>query len=157
MTGLIDYRYDECGLDNVILKNFRVCTDDAGEEVVTIPNVNLLHKVLTCVVASKPSGLQPKEIRFLRTELGLTQAQLAALVGRDAQTIGRWERGETAPEQSHEMVIRMRALEQLGEAELPSIEELARRTVKSSVEPPFLIDARDPAHYRPMDAEPIAA
>jgi DNA-binding transcriptional regulator YiaG len=154
MKEVIDYRYDECGLDNVILKNFTVHTDDAGERVVSIPYVNLLHKVLTCVIASKGTGLQPKEISFLRTEMGLTQAQLAALVGKDAQTVGRWERGETAPEQSHEMIIRMRALEHIGD-ELPSIEELARRTVKASVEPPVLIDAQDPEHYRVL--EPIAA
>lgn len=148
MTRFIDYRYDECGLDNVILKDFRTVTDDAGEEVVMIPNINLLHRVLVRAVASKDSGLQPKEIRFLRTELGLTQAQLAALVGRDAQTVGRWERGENPLDQTAEMVIRKHALEHAEGDDGLTMEELARLTVTSATQRPFLIDARDPAHYK---------
>jgi DNA-binding transcriptional regulator YiaG len=148
MTRIIDYRYDECGLDNVILKDFRIVTDDAGEEVVMIPNINLLHRVLVRAVASKDSGLQPKEIRFLRTELGLTQAELAALVGRDAQTVGRWERGEHPLDQTAEMVIRKHALEHADGDDGLTMEELARLTVKSATQRPFLIDARDPAHYK---------
>jgi len=150
MTRLIDYRYDESGLDNVILKGLRVVIDDDGEEVVTIPNINLLHRVLASLVASKETGLQPKELRFLRTELGLTQAELADRVGKDAQTIGRWERGETPIEKSAEMVIRARALE-YGDAgcALP-MDELARRSIRAAVQPPFVIDASDPTDYRPM-------
>ncbi len=75
MTRLIDHRYDECGLDNVILKGLPVVVDDDGEEVITIPNVNMLHRVLAATVASKETGLQPKELRFLRTELGLNSSR----------------------------------------------------------------------------------
>jgi len=151
MNRVVDYRYDECGLDNVILHDFTVCTDDAGEETVMIPHINELHRLLTQIVATKDSGLLPKEIRFLRTEMGLTQAQLATVVGKDAQTVGRWERGETAPEQSAEMVIRILALEHAG-ATVPPMDELARSTVMSSVEQPFRIDASNPEHYRPLAA-----
>jgi len=148
MTRIIDYRYDECGLDNVILKDFRIVTDDAGEEVVMIPNIGLLHRVLARAVASKESGLQPKEIRFLRTELGMTQAELAAIVGRDTQTIGRWERGESPVEQTAEMVIRKHALEHAEGDDGLTMEALSRLTVQSATNKPFLIDASDPAHYK---------
>jgi len=151
MTRIIDYRYDECGLDNVILKGLRVITDDAGEECVRIPNINLLHCVLTATVAAKESGLSPKEIRFLRTELGLTQAQLAELVGKDAQTVGRWERNETPIEQTAEMVLRMLAFER-AEKGVPAVNDLARWTIKAAASPPFVIDANDPDHYRPLAA-----
>lgn len=152
MTRIIDYRYDECGLDNVILKGLRVVTDDAGEDAVRIPNVNMLHCVLTAQVASKETGLTPKEIRFLRTELGLTQAQLAELVGKDAQTVGRWERGETPMEQTAEMIIRLHALQLARAGAIPTMNDLARWTIKSANNPPFLIDAQDPDHYRPLAA-----
>ena len=33
----IDYRYDECGLDNVILSGLTVVKDDDGDDVITIP------------------------------------------------------------------------------------------------------------------------
>ena len=154
MTRVIDYRYDECGLENVILKDFRMMTDDTGEEVVLIPNVNLLHAVLMRLVASKESGLHPKEIRFLRTELGLTQAELALLVGRDAQTIGRWERGEHPMDQTAEMVIRKHALEHAHGDDGLTMEELAKRTTRTAVQRPLVIDAKDPSVYRPL---PLAA
>jgi len=150
MTKFVEYRYDECGLDNVILRGLPVVTDDEGDEVVTIPNVNLLHRVLMAAVASKETGLQPKELRFLRTELGFTQAELADRVGKDAQTIGRWERGETPIEKTAEMVIRARALETARVDEFLPMDELARRSVQSAVQLPFLIDASDPNDYRPV-------
>lgn len=142
----INYRYDECGLDNVILEDFPVQMDDAGDEVITIPNVNLLHQVLVYAVANKEGGLNPKEIRFLRSEMGMSQAELAKLIGRDGQTIGRWERGETNIDQTAEMVLRLKAIEFTGEDGV-TIEELARRTVYSAVQQPIVIDAADPTNY----------
>jgi DNA-binding transcriptional regulator YiaG len=144
-------RYDECGLDNVVLQGLPACKDDHGEDVITIPNVNLLHKVLAAAVAAKPTGLVGKEIRFLRTEMGMTQAELGALVGRDAQTVGRWERGEHPIEQAFEMILRARALESVEQQTL-SMLELARKSVPSATEPPYLIDASDPKHYRAIAA-----
>ena len=152
MSKLIDYRYDECGLDNVILKNLPVCIDDDGDEVVMIPNVNILHQSLLVQVAGKESGLLPKEIRFLRTEMGLTQAQLGQLVGRDGQSVGRWERGEAPIEQAHEMIVRQAALEHTKQA-ITSMMELATRTMPAAIERPYLIDASDPANYPVLEAE----
>jgi DNA-binding transcriptional regulator YiaG len=148
----IDYRYDACGLDNVILKGLRVLQADDGEHVVTIQNIGLLHRVLTAAVASKEGGLQPKELRFLRTEMGLTQAQLAGIVGKDVQAVGRWERGENPIDTSAEIVIRARALQHVTSTPLPPMEELAKWTIKIANERPFMIDAADPAHYQPLAA-----
>lgn len=150
MTSMtIDFRYTASGLDNVVLKGLPVQTDDAGEQIVAIPQINRLHKLLTHAVASKGTGLQPKEIRFLRTELGMTQAALARVVGKDAQTIGRWERGETAPDQSEEMVIRTLALQTAdGVSATPLMYELASKTTRSADDQPFIVDASDPSDYR---------
>jgi transcriptional regulator with XRE-family HTH domain len=148
----MDYRYDACGLDNVILKGLPVVQDDDGEEMITIQNVGLLHRVLIIKLASKDTGLLPKELRFIRTEMGLTQAELAAEVGREVQAIGRWERGENPIDTTAEIVIRARALQTVAE-DLPLIAELAKKTVLAASEPPILIDASDPADYRPMMLE----
>ncbi len=149
----VDYRYDECGLDNVILQGLQTTVDDAGDTVINIQKVNPLHRVITHVVASKPTGLLPKEIRFLRTELGLTQAELGRLVGKDPQTVGRWERGETSPDQTEEMVIRAHALQTTADLRaVPTMIELAEMTVKSAATAPFLIDASDPNNYQPLAA-----
>jgi len=45
----------------------------------------------------KAARFSPTLIRKLRTRLGLTQAQLAALVGVSAGAVTAWERGGSAP------------------------------------------------------------
>lgn len=150
--NIIDYRYDECGLDNVILKGLRVMKADDGEEVITIPNIGQLHRVLTLAVACKEGGLEPKELRFLRTEMGLTQAQLAALVGKEVQAIARWEKGANPTDKSAEIVIRARAMQQAAESALPPMEQLAEWTMSTAEERPFLIDARNPDQYERIAA-----
>lgn len=142
----IDYRYDECGLDNVILEGFPVQIDDDGDEVITVPDIHVLHRVLAYAVATKEGGLNPSEIRFLRTEMGLSQAELANVVGCDGQTVGRWERAETPISQPAEMVLRVLAIEHAEGDDLP-IEEIARRTVYSAVQKPYVIDATSPGDY----------
>lgn len=142
-----DYRYTESGLDNVILKNLTIRTDDHGQEVVMIPNINLLHKALTKAIINKPSGIIPKELRFIRTELGFTQSRLAQVVGKDTQTIGRWERGETPIEPSAQTIIRLLASEHIGEKAL-GVEEISKWSVTNSSQEPFVIDASDPKQYR---------
>ena len=39
-----------------------------------------------------------RELRRLRKAAGLTQADVAKLVGRHPNTVARWERGERTPE-----------------------------------------------------------
>ena len=151
MTRL-DYRYDECGLDNVILVGLDTCEDDDGEAVITIRNINILHRAITEGIARKPSGITGRELRFLRTELGLTQAELATVVSKDAQTVGRWERSEWPIDPTAETVIRVMALQHVDATTLPAIEEMAGWSVASAGEPPIMIDATDPENWRPLAA-----
>lgn len=145
------YRYTASGLDNVYLVGLPMCADRAGEQTITIPFINQLHRLLRQQVAEKNTGLDHKEIRFLRTELGLTQAQLAQHVHKDAQTIGRWERGETLMDGSSEAVLRAMALEDL-EGIHVAMSELTLKSVQSTASHAYKIDASDPAHYRALAA-----
>ncbi|MEI9904138.1 MAG: hypothetical protein WDN06_09245 [Asticcacaulis sp.] len=86
MITKTNYHYKSCGLDNVVLKDLPLITDDSGEPCVRIPNINGLHRALLRAVVTKTDGLNGKELRFMRTELGLTQAQLAELLIIDGQT-----------------------------------------------------------------------
>jgi len=144
------YRYTECGLDNVFLRDLPMVKDKAGEETVTIPYINKLHRVIRLGLALKESGLDPKELRFLRTELGLTQAEMAEIVHKDAQTVGRWERGETPLDESAETLIRLMTLEVL-EHEI-SVRDVAKQSVSSATPAPHIIDASDPRDYRLLAA-----
>src|SRR5271166_3861745 len=125
----MDYNYAECGLDNVIIKNMSCVIDDAGEEVYEIPNILGLHKVIAACIVRHPHGISPKELRFLRTEMGMTQGELAEIVKKDHQTVGRWERGEKPIDQNAEALIRLLAAERLALPRTETIEELARRCV----------------------------
>jgi transcriptional regulator with XRE-family HTH domain len=148
----IDYRYSECGLDNVVIHGMPVCTDDVGEEVYCIQNIVGLHKVIAYCIIAGPRGLRPEELRFLRTEMGLTQAELAEIVKKDHQTIGRWERGDKPIDQNAEYVIRTIAAERLGIDTKLSFEELARRCVPSAEVKMIEIDGSDPNEYRLLAA-----
>lgn len=147
----IDYRYDECGLDNVILVNLECCQDDDGETVITVPNINVLHRSLMKAIAQKNTGLAPQELRFLRTEMGLTQGGLANVVDRDGQSIGRWERGEKPIDRSAETIIRVLTLQHV-EATVPDVADLAQWSIDSAGDPPFRVDASDPEHYPMLEA-----
>jgi DNA-binding transcriptional regulator YiaG len=148
MTRL-DYRYDECGLDNVVLVGLEVCQDDEGEDVIKIHNINALHRAIAEGIARKPTGITGKELRYMRTELGLTQAELAGVVSKDVQTVGRWERGEFPIDPTAETVIRVMTLQHV-ETALPAVQEMAAWSVASSGEPPILIDASDPDDWKPL-------
>ena len=142
------YHYVECGLDNVIIENMAPCVDDAREEVYFIPNILGLHKVIAHGVITHEVGMSPKELRFLRTEMGMTQAELAKVVKKDHQTVGRWERGETALDQNAEAVIRAIAAQRLGIDPDLSMEEIAERCVPSAEGMRIVIDGSDPADYK---------
>ena len=147
------FHYSACGLDNVYLVNLPKDIDRAGHQTITIPNVNDLHQLLQFEVATKEGTLNQKEVRFLRVELGLTQAQLARLVHKDGQTVGRWERGETQIDGTSETLFRAFALEQLfagGEAGLtrPSIQDLTELVNHELSGDPYRIEASDPDAYR---------
>jgi DNA-binding transcriptional regulator YiaG len=145
----VDYRYEECGLENVILVGLEVLEDDIGDSAMTIRNISGLHRAIVEAIAKKPTGITGRELRFVRTELSLTQAELAANLSKDVQTVGRWERGEFPIDPTADTLIRVLALQHV-ESALPAVRELAGWSIASSGEPPFLIDASDPENWRPL-------
>jgi DNA-binding transcriptional regulator YiaG len=149
---MAEYRYTESGLDNVTIKGMSIPIDDAGEEVYSIPNVLGLHKVIAHAIVVSECGITPKELRYLRTEMELTQAELASLLKLDHQTVGRWERGETPIDQNAEFVIRMLAVEKL-EIDLElKVEEVLQRCIPSARCEMIVIDGTDPGNYKLLAA-----
>ena len=142
------YRYTECGLDNVVIEGLEVVHDDAGELVYVIPNVNGLHCAIADSIVWRQGGMTGEELRFLRTELGLTQAELAATVHRDHQSIGRWERGECPMEGAAETIVRLLSIEQLGLDPAKELSEISSRCVPTATPWRHVIDGHDPKHYR---------
>lgn len=144
------HHYTESGLLNVYIEGIAVEIDDDGDEIVTIPAVNELHHVIALGIVSHSKGMSGDELRFLRTEMGLTQAELANLVHRDKQSIGRWERDEVEINSASEALIRRLAVEKL---ELPvdaGIDELSRRSVPTVDEQPIKIQKMN-SEQRPYE------
>ncbi len=140
------YNYTESGLDNVFVEGVQFVTDDAGEVCVTVPNINGLHRAIASGIIRQRAGMTGREMRFLRTEIGFTQAELAVLVHREALAISRWERGESPIDSNAEAIIRLYAAQKL---ELPSIDvrDIAGWCIPSAETPPIVIDGSDPANY----------
>jgi DNA-binding transcriptional regulator YiaG len=148
-----DYRYDITGLDNVILVGLDLCEDDDGDPVVTIKNVNQLHRAIINALATKPCAMTGQELRFVRTELGLTQAALSKLIHVDIQKIGRWERAEYPIDTTAEIVIRMLMLQNSCDTgPLPLIDVISSWVGKPDLGQSLHIDASDPDHWRPIAA-----
>jgi DNA-binding transcriptional regulator YiaG len=147
------YRYTECGLDNVLIEGMPPCKDDDGDDVITISNVNGLHLAIASGIVEHDSGMTGSELRFLRTEMGMTQAELAKVVHHDAQSVGRWERAEVPIDATAETVIRMLATERLElDVERLTIDEVSARCVPSATPQQIVIDGSDPADYRRLAA-----
>lgn len=107
------YHYKECGLDNVYLYNIPIVKDIEGEEVICIPKVNKLHKIIAEGIIYKKGILNAKEIKFLRTQIGFSQEDFAKLLGKKELSLGRWERGETKTDVTTDILIRMIAIKYL--------------------------------------------
>ena len=143
-----EYVYSECGLDNVIIRGMLTQIDDMGDEVYCIPNVNVLHRTIAEAIIKHQSSISGKELRFLRTEIGLTQAEMAKFVHVDTQTVGRWERGETPIQPAAEALIRKLIAEKLELDDDGSIDEIAGRCTPSAQTQMINIDHYDGGSYR---------
>jgi DNA-binding transcriptional regulator YiaG len=144
------YQYTECGLTNVFIENMRVLTDDDDQEVYGIMNVAGLHKVIAHCIVQHRHGMSGPELRFLRTDMGLTQAELAARLHKEPITVGRWERGETPIDSNAEALIRLLAQEKLGLDVGLSVEEVTKNCIPSAHFQQIRIDGADPAEYKPI-------
>lgn len=89
------YHYVDSGLRNVWLANGYRVKRTAYGSAVAIEDLEGLHRAIgQCLAREKPK-LTGREFRFLRKELGLSQAAFAAAVGNDAQTVALWENNKT--------------------------------------------------------------
>jgi DNA-binding transcriptional regulator YiaG len=89
------YHYQECGLPNVYLINGFEIEEHDGEEYVSIENVQGLWKAIGLNLVTKKKTFDPEVIKFLRTQMDFTQAELATHLRVDDQTVARWEKGKS--------------------------------------------------------------
>ena len=146
------YHYVDSGLDNVFIEGADFLADDAGEACILIRNVNGLHKAIAHGIVTRRSSMNGGELRFLRSEMGMTQAELAELLHREALAVSRWERGEIVIDGNAEAVVRLLAMERLALPDRAGVQEIAGWCRPSAETPPIVIDGRDPSNYQPKIA-----
>ncbi|MCF6293694.1 MAG: helix-turn-helix domain-containing protein [Robiginitomaculum sp.] len=147
MNKKIDYHYKACGLDNVVIVDMPVVSDDSGEGIVRISNIKGLHRLLSYCLVTQEMALRGKEIRFLRTEMGLTQAQMAEILRKDTQTVGRWERGECLVDQTADILIRQLVVEKLAFETEFQVEDFSRWSIPVSNYPKISINGANSEKY----------
>ncbi len=89
------YHYTESGLSNVSLVNGYTEKETPYGDAVAIDDVDALHAAIGADLIKSPARLTGEEVRFLRQEMDLTQANLAKELKVDGQTVARWEKGES--------------------------------------------------------------
>ena len=91
-TKVDSYHYIECGLSNVYLLNASVWVcKSCQSEAIEIPGIENLHREIARLLVTKKNKLNPAEIRFLRTYLGLSSKDFSNRLGVSAETVSRWE------------------------------------------------------------------
>jgi DNA-binding transcriptional regulator YiaG len=101
------YHYQMCGLDDVYLLNGFKPKETAYGSGVTISDVDGLHRAIGFLLVNERKTLSPKELRFLRKEMGLTQAELGQKIGQSDQQVARWEKGSCEIPGPAERLIRI--------------------------------------------------
>jgi len=109
------HHYRECGLNNVFLLNGFTVKETRHGRAVSIQDVDGLHRAIGTHLATEKRALTGAELRFLRIELGWSQKLLGMLLGKSAQTIARWEKGQSRVDGTAERVVRVLYTEQTGE------------------------------------------
>lgn len=99
--------YRACGLDEIYLLNGYDLEDHDGEQHMSVIKLEELHQAIGRHLVTHRKGLTPKEIRFLRNTMGITQADLAARLGNNSQSVARWEKGECEVPGPSEKLLRL--------------------------------------------------
>lgn len=101
------YHYTSCGLRNIWLRNGYEVKETSYGDGVAIHNVEGLHKAIGLNLVQNKPQLSGAEIRFLRKELDMPQAQLAALLGVSENSVRGWEKHRGKITKPTERLLRM--------------------------------------------------
>ena len=90
------YEYRECGLEGIYLHNGYDIIEHEGEKYVSVIDTEGLNRRIGEFLVAHRKTLAADEIRFLRKTMDLTQSELGRWMGKDSQTVARWEKeGQT--------------------------------------------------------------
>ncbi len=91
------YHYMMCGLDYVYLENGYTFHETPYGQGVSIEDAEGLDATIAEYIITTHSRLRGQEVRFLRSQLDLSQKGLGRLVGQSRAAVARWESNRTTP------------------------------------------------------------
>jgi DNA-binding transcriptional regulator YiaG len=91
------YHYKESGLRNIWLANGYDRQSTPYGPGTSIHNVEELHRAIGRALIAKGGKLTGSEFRFVRQELGMSQAKLALFFGNSEQAVALWEKQSSVP------------------------------------------------------------
>ena len=113
------YHYRDCGLDYVYLKDGFTHHETPYGKGVSIVAVDALHEAIAREIVSSPRPIRGQEVRFIRSLLDLSQADLARTIGTTRASVARWEaRGSLAIKGMADTALRLIYSSQADEASL---------------------------------------
>lgn len=86
------FHYRHFALDNLWLANGYQELSTSEGPAVSFELESDLERCVARLVLRMPKRIRGWDLRFLRRQLGLSQAEFGAMVDRDAQTVARWEK-----------------------------------------------------------------
>jgi putative transcriptional regulator len=91
------YKFTDGGIRNVWLENGFAVKKTPYGDAVAIEDVPGLTRAICAALANKPCKLTGTEFRYLRLHLGLSQKNLADLLGNTEQAVDIWEKTSKLP------------------------------------------------------------
>jgi transcriptional regulator with XRE-family HTH domain len=101
-----EYHYTECGLSSVKLTNVMVYRCSCGSVSPEIPAIDQLHAMIAVSLLLKETLLSGEEVRFLRKLAGLTQEELAEIMGVHETRPTKWEKDHDPIGKENDRVLR---------------------------------------------------
>ena len=98
------YHYTECGLKNIWLANGYRIEKTAYGEGVSIENADGLDRAIASTIVRKKQAISGADLRFLRHQMGLSQASLANLIGNNVQSVALWEKHGKLPRWADKLI-----------------------------------------------------
>lgn len=106
--------YRECGLDNIyLIDGYEIESTPYGEGL-SVKNLDELHEAIGLYLAQQKKVLTGQELRYLRTHMEMTQAQLGKLMGLGSQQVARYEKGQSEISGPVELLVRNLFVEVVG-------------------------------------------